>query len=97
MSRLRCLFALTCLQALKVARDPNQQLFLVGSKLSVHRKNGTVAAHQEDERKTLVPWNGRGDVLIDRFDVRALMDFMPAGSVLKWVVPQPPAMYEHAL
>ncbi|KMZ61734.1 putative Splicing factor, arginine/serine-rich [Zostera marina] len=54
--------------------DPHQSLQVVGSKCRVHRDDGLFQA--AEDQQGLIPWNGKLDILIDRFDGRALLDFI---------------------
>ncbi|KAK8940492.1 hypothetical protein KSP39_PZI010236 [Platanthera zijinensis] len=54
--------------------DPQQSLQVVGSRCRVHRDEGLYKATQDQQG--LIPWNGKQDILIDRFDGRALLDFI---------------------
>ncbi|XP_042438578.1 CLK4-associating serine/arginine rich protein-like [Zingiber officinale] len=54
--------------------DPQQLLQVAGTRCRVHRDDGLYqAAH---DQQGLIPWNGKQDILIDRFDGRALLDFI---------------------
>ncbi len=52
--------------------DPHQTLRVMGSRCRVHH-DATVYQATEDQQG-LIPWNGKDDNLIDRFDGRALLD-----------------------
>ncbi|MCO5607172.1 hypothetical protein L7F22_061365 [Adiantum nelumboides] len=54
--------------------DPQQSLRLVGTRCRVHHDPALYQATQDQQG--LIPWNGRNDNLIDRFDGRALLDFI---------------------
>ncbi|KAH7427728.1 hypothetical protein KP509_10G057000 [Ceratopteris richardii] len=54
--------------------DPQQSLKLVGTRCRVHHDPALYQATQDQQG--LIPWNGRSDNLIDRFDGRALLDFI---------------------
>ncbi|KAF6258918.1 alternative splicing regulator-domain-containing protein [Scenedesmus sp. NREL 46B-D3] len=56
-----------------VAADPLQNLFISGTSCKVLRGAESHAMNEAGEN--LVPWNGQQDNMIDRFDVRALLDF----------------------
>ncbi|KAI0498526.1 hypothetical protein KFK09_019414 [Dendrobium nobile] len=58
--------------------DPQQSLQVVGSRCRVHRDEGLYQAAQDQQG--LIPWNGKQDILIDRFDGRALLDFIRDSS-----------------
>ncbi|KAJ8764331.1 hypothetical protein K2173_006071 [Erythroxylum novogranatense] len=54
--------------------DPQQSIQVIGSRSRVYRDDGLYQATQDQQG--LIPWNGKQDVLIDRFDGRALLDFI---------------------
>ncbi|XVF15554.1 hypothetical protein REPUB_Repub09cG0164200 [Reevesia pubescens] len=54
--------------------DPQQYIQFIGSRCRIHRDDALYHATQDQEG--LIPWNGKQDVLIDRFDGRALLDFI---------------------
>ncbi|KAI3908588.1 hypothetical protein MKX01_025582 [Papaver californicum] len=54
--------------------DPQQSLLVVGSRCRTYRDDGLYQATQDQQG--LIPWNGKQDVLIDRFDGRAHLDFI---------------------
>ncbi|KAG0586691.1 hypothetical protein M758_3G239300 [Ceratodon purpureus] len=54
--------------------DPQQTLRIVGTRCRVHH-DATVYQATEDQQG-LIPWNGKEDNLIDRFDGRALLDMI---------------------
>eukprot|EP00775_Hariotina_reticulata_P011676 gene11676-11819_t len=56
-----------------VAPDPLQQLVAMGTSCKLLRGAESHAVNESGEN--LVPWNGQMDNMIDRFDVRALLDF----------------------
>ncbi|XP_021642891.2 uncharacterized protein LOC110673681 isoform X2 [Hevea brasiliensis] len=59
--------------------DPQQSIQVIGSRYRTYRDDGLYQATQDQQG--LIPWNGKQDVLIDRFDGRALLDFIrEAGS-----------------
>lgn len=58
--------------------DPHQSLQVSGARCRVHRDDSLYQA-TEDQRG-LIPWNGKQDILIDRFDGRALLDFIRDSS-----------------
>ncbi|VYS65137.1 unnamed protein product [Arabidopsis thaliana] len=59
--------------------DPIQSIQAVGSRYRVFRDDGLYQA--TEDQQGLIPWNGKQDVMIDRFDGRALLDFVrEAGS-----------------
>ncbi|XP_008805278.1 CLK4-associating serine/arginine rich protein isoform X4 [Phoenix dactylifera] len=58
--------------------DPQQSLQIVGSRCRVYRDDGLYQAAQDQQG--LIPWNGKQDILIDRFDGRALLDFIRDSS-----------------
>lgn len=54
--------------------DPQQTLRITGTRSRVHH-DATVYQATEDQQG-LIPWNGKEDNLIDRFDGRALLDMI---------------------
>ncbi|KAK4766802.1 hypothetical protein SAY87_008444 [Trapa incisa] len=54
--------------------DPQQSIQVVGSRCRTYRDDGLYQATQDQQG--LIPWNGKDDTLIDRFDGRALLDFI---------------------
>jgi len=54
--------------------DPQQALQVSGSRCRVYRDDALYQA--TEDQQGLIPWNGKQDVLIDRFDGRALLDFI---------------------
>ncbi|KAM3014405.1 hypothetical protein FF2_027115 [Malus domestica] len=54
--------------------DPQQSIQVVGSRCRLYRDDGLYQA--AEDQQGLIPWNGKQDVLIDRFDGRALLDFI---------------------
>ncbi|KAL9261169.1 CLK4-associating serine/arginine rich protein-like protein [Drosera capensis] len=54
--------------------DPQQSIQLIGNRCKTHRDNGLYQA--TEDQQGLIPWNGKQDILIDRFDGRALLDFI---------------------
>ncbi|CAL4939794.1 unnamed protein product [Urochloa decumbens] len=54
--------------------DPQQALQVSGTRCRVHRDDALYQA--TEDQQGLIPWNGKQDVLIDRFDGRALLDFI---------------------
>lgn len=54
--------------------DPQQTLRVVGTRCRVHH-DATIYQATEDQQG-LIPWNGKEDNLIDRFDGRALLDMI---------------------
>lgn len=54
--------------------DPQQTLRITGTRCRVHH-DATVYQATEDQQG-LIPWNGKEDNLIDRFDGRALLDML---------------------
>lgn len=54
--------------------DPQQTLRIVGTRCRVHH-DATIYQATEDQQG-LIPWNGKEDNLIDRFDGRALLDMI---------------------
>ena len=58
--------------------DPQQSIQLVGFPSRTYRDDALYQASQDQQG--LIPWNGKQDVLIDRFDGRALLDFIRDSS-----------------
>ncbi|PIA56471.1 hypothetical protein AQUCO_00700657v1 [Aquilegia coerulea] len=58
--------------------DPQQSLLVVGSRCRTYRDDGLYQATQDQQG--MIPWNGKQDILIDRFDGRALLDFIRDSS-----------------
>ncbi|KAF5769708.1 putative suppressor of white apricot domain-containing protein [Helianthus annuus] len=54
--------------------DPQQSIQVTGSRCRVYRDDGLYQA--TEDQQGLIPWNGKQDVMIDRFDGRALLDFI---------------------
>ncbi|XP_050205726.1 uncharacterized protein LOC126655543 isoform X2 [Mercurialis annua] len=54
--------------------DPQQSIQVVASRCRTYRDDALYQATQDQQG--LIPWNGKQDVLIDRFDGRALLDFI---------------------
>ncbi|XP_031492244.1 uncharacterized protein LOC116258916 isoform X2 [Nymphaea colorata] len=54
--------------------DPQQLIQAAGSRCRVYRDDGLYQATQDQQG--LIPWNGKQNILIDRFDGRALLDFI---------------------
>ncbi|KAK1302888.1 hypothetical protein QJS10_CPB12g01655 [Acorus calamus] len=54
--------------------DPQQSLQVIGVRSRTYRDDGLYQATQDQQG--LIPWNGKQNILIDRFDGRALLDFI---------------------
>ncbi|KAJ7952854.1 CLK4-associating serine/arginine rich protein [Quillaja saponaria] len=54
--------------------DPQQSIQVMGSRCRTYRDDGIYQA--TEDQQGLIPWNGKQDILIDRFDGRALLDFI---------------------
>ncbi|OMP01995.1 hypothetical protein COLO4_11415 [Corchorus olitorius] len=54
--------------------DPQQSIQVTGSRCRIYRDDALY--HATQDQQGLIPWNGKQDVLIDRFDGRALLDFI---------------------
>uniref|UniRef100_A0A164UB95 Suppressor of white apricot N-terminal domain-containing protein n=2 Tax=Daucus carota subsp. sativus TaxID=79200 RepID=A0A164UB95_DAUCS len=54
--------------------DPQQSIQVSGSRCRMYRDDGLYQATQDQQG--LIPWNGKQDIMIDRFDGRALLDFI---------------------
>ncbi|KRT79569.1 hypothetical protein AMK59_7024, partial [Oryctes borbonicus] len=59
----------------KIKADPTQFLQLHGRQCKIHLDPAVAAA--ADSPAAMMPWQGHADNLIDRFDVRAHLDFIP--------------------
>lgn len=60
----------------KIKADPTQFLQVHGRQCKIHLD--PVIAAAADGPATMMPWQGQKENLIDRFDVRAHLDFIPA-------------------
>uniref|UniRef100_A0A0A1X7D9 CLK4-associating serine/arginine rich protein n=1 Tax=Zeugodacus cucurbitae TaxID=28588 RepID=A0A0A1X7D9_ZEUCU len=60
----------------KIQADPTQFIQVHGRRCKIHLDPATAAAG--DGAAIIVPWQGQQDNLIDRFDVRAHLDYIPA-------------------
>ncbi|XP_059623884.1 uncharacterized protein LOC132266892 isoform X2 [Cornus florida] len=54
--------------------DPQQSIQVAGSRCRMYRDDGLYQA--SEDQQGLIPWNGKQNILIDRFDGRALLDFI---------------------
>ncbi|KAL8151857.1 hypothetical protein V2J09_021665 [Rumex salicifolius] len=54
--------------------DPMQSIQAIGTRCRTYRDDGLYQAAQDQQG--MIPWNGKEDVMIDRFDGRALLDFI---------------------
>ncbi|KAH9288421.1 hypothetical protein KI387_032538, partial [Taxus chinensis] len=54
--------------------DPQQSLQITGTRCRLHHDAALYQAAQDQQG--LIPWNGKQNILIDRFDGRALLDFI---------------------
>ncbi|PSS21280.1 CLK4-associating serine/arginine rich protein [Actinidia chinensis var. chinensis] len=66
--------------------DPQQSIQVVGSRCRMYRDDGLYQATQDQQG--LIPWNGKQDILIDRFDGRALLDFIRDSSSRRLQAPE---------
>ncbi|KAM7510387.1 hypothetical protein LguiB_009262 [Lonicera macranthoides] len=66
--------------------DPQQSIQVVGSRCRTYRDDGLYQATQDQQG--LIPWNGKQDILIDRFDGRALLDFIRDSDSRRFRVPE---------
>ncbi|GER30886.1 hypothetical protein STAS_06843 [Striga asiatica] len=62
--------------------DPQQSIQAVGSRCRIHRDDALFQA--TEDQQGLIPWNGKQDILIDRFDGRALLDFIRDSSTWRF-------------
>ncbi|KAL6551722.1 hypothetical protein OROGR_007876 [Orobanche gracilis] len=58
--------------------DPQQSIQAVGSRCRIHRDDSLYQA--TEDQQGLIPWNGKQEILIDRFDGRSLLDFIRDSS-----------------
>ncbi|WCJ31137.1 hypothetical protein M5689_012648 [Euphorbia peplus] len=65
--------------------DPQQSIQVIGSRCRTYRDDGLYQATQDQQG--LIPWNGKQDFLIDRFDGRALLDFIREPGTRRFRVP----------
>ncbi|CAM8996105.1 unnamed protein product [Rhodiola kirilowii] len=66
--------------------DPQQSIQVIGSRCKTYRDDGMYQA--TEDQQGLIPWNGKEDNLIDRFDGRALLDFIREAGVRRHHVPE---------
>ncbi|XP_019195528.1 PREDICTED: CLK4-associating serine/arginine rich protein isoform X3 [Ipomoea nil] len=66
--------------------DPQQSIQAIGSRCRIHRDDAVYQA--TEDQQGLIPWNGKQDILIDRFDGRALLDFIRDTSSRHFRAPQ---------
>ncbi|CDP02494.1 unnamed protein product [Coffea canephora] len=66
--------------------DPQQSIQAVGSRCRIYRDDALY--HATQDQQGLIPWNGKQDILIDRFDGRALLDFIRDSSSRHIRVPE---------
>ncbi|XP_052196017.1 uncharacterized protein LOC127803654 isoform X2 [Diospyros lotus] len=66
--------------------DPQQSIQVVGSRSRMYRDEALYQATQDQQG--LIPWNGKQDILIDRFDGRALLDFIRDSSSRRFRAPE---------
>ncbi|KAL3646285.1 hypothetical protein CASFOL_011465 [Castilleja foliolosa] len=64
--------------------DPQQSIQAVGSRCRIQRDDALYQA--TEDQQGLIPWNGKQDNLIDRFDGRALLDFIRDSSSRRGLV-----------
>lgn len=57
----------------KIKQDPAQFLQITGRSCKLHIDHNAVA----ESSNTIMPWQGNANILIDRFDVRAHLDYIP--------------------
>ncbi|XP_049357263.1 uncharacterized protein LOC125821953 isoform X1 [Solanum verrucosum] len=58
--------------------DPQQSIQAIGSRCRIYRDDALYQA--TEDQQGMIPWNGKQDILIDRFDGRALLDFIRDAS-----------------
>ncbi|KAE7999615.1 hypothetical protein FH972_004023 [Carpinus fangiana] len=66
--------------------DPQQSIQAIGARCRVYRDDALYQATQDQQG--LIPWNGKQDILIDRFDGRALLDFIRDPGLRNFRVPE---------
>ncbi|CAH9053869.1 unnamed protein product [Cuscuta epithymum] len=66
--------------------DPQQSIQSVGTRCRIYRDDALYQA--TEDQQGLIPWNGKQDILIDRFDGRALLDFIRSTSSRNIHAPQ---------
>ncbi|CAM8907908.1 unnamed protein product [Rhodiola kirilowii] len=66
--------------------DPQQSIQVIGSRCRTYRDDGLYQA--TEDQQGLIPWNGKEDNLIDRFDGRALLDFIREAGMRRHQVQQ---------
>ncbi|XP_020554819.1 CLK4-associating serine/arginine rich protein isoform X2 [Sesamum indicum] len=66
--------------------DPQQSIQAVGTRCRIQRDDALYQA--TEDQQGLIPWNGKQDILIDRFDGRALLDFIRDSSSRRFRAPE---------
>ncbi|KAK3015466.1 hypothetical protein RJ639_006828 [Escallonia herrerae] len=66
--------------------DPQQSIQVAGSRSRMYRDDGLYQA--SEDQQGLIPWNGKQDILIDRFDGRALLDIIRDSDSRRFRVPE---------
>ncbi|KAL7224094.1 hypothetical protein ACSBR1_025534 [Camellia fascicularis] len=66
--------------------DPQQSIQVLGSRSRMYRDDGLYQATQDQQG--LIPWNGKEDIMIDRFDGRALLDYIRDSSSRRFRAPE---------
>ncbi|KAI8017145.1 CLK4-associating serine/arginine rich protein [Camellia lanceoleosa] len=66
--------------------DPQQSIQILGSRSRMYRDDGLYQATQDQQG--LIPWNGKEDIMIDRFDGRALLDYIRDSSSRRFRAPE---------
>ncbi|VFQ58381.1 unnamed protein product [Cuscuta campestris] len=66
--------------------DPRQYIQAVGTRCRIYRDDALYQATEDEQG--MIPWNGKQDTLIDRFDGRALLDFIRDTSSRSFRAPQ---------
>ncbi|CAL5326246.1 hypothetical protein CsSME_00005678 [Camellia sinensis var. sinensis] len=66
--------------------DPQQSIQVLGSRSRMYRDDGLYQATQDQQG--LIPWNGKEDIMIDRFDGRALLDYIRDSSSRRFRTPE---------
>ncbi|KAK3015777.1 hypothetical protein RJ639_005432 [Escallonia herrerae] len=75
--------------------DPQQSIQVAGSRSRMYRDDGLYQASEDQQglydtslKIRYIPWNGKQDILIDRFDGRALLDIIRDADSRRFRVPE---------
>ncbi|KAI0237484.1 hypothetical protein LSAT2_011982 [Lamellibrachia satsuma] len=58
----------------RIKQDPTQYVRVIGRQMPIHLEHSVALAAESPQ--SMMPWQGNSDVTIDRFDVRAHLDFI---------------------